>query len=461
MKILSFVARMASMLLAVILFSCGENPTALKGPSEEQVFDTQGKKGGPKIAADIVVSPSGDASGVTDANSIEAALNSLPDGGTVLLEQGTFYVNRELFIPDFNGTLTGNGKDATEIVGVGDAVTPFEFGIMFLFVEPSGFLTMSNFSISLPSGFETTVGNMNSFVLVLLTSEGTDTHFDNLALNGTDAVPSLPPIFGSQPNNSIVVQGDFSAFPSFSSGGVHQVTNCDFDQAGFQGTIHQGFDNAQIIVDNNTYSNLKQTLYRFMHGSSISITNNDMETFSFGAIVVTQEGVPVPGDDNSVHIRGNTIVTSGFMPVEVGWIPDGGASYSLLIEKNKLINTGSDPIGIFPAVTGIGVGIGNNGAIVRNNIIGGEAFFAIRNEGNGSLFQGNNTNGMDPIAAHYGLFGDNNTVVGRGNSTVIDFGVDNIITGLKKVEGESISDRIKAALETRKAILDEVASYQN
>ena len=42
---------------------------------------------------------------------------------------------------------------------------------------------------------------------------------------------------------------------------------------------------------------------------------------------------------------------------------------------------------------------------------------------------------------------------------MIDFGVDNIITGMTKVEGESIGDHIKEAQAKRKEILDAFTDF--
>jgi hypothetical protein len=44
-----------------------------------------------------------------------------------------------------------------------------------------------------------------------------------------------------------------------------------------------------------------------------------------------------------------------------------------------------------------------------------------------------------------------------GNGTVLDFGLGNIIAGLTKIQGdESIGERIKAAQERRREILETV-----
>ena len=97
--------------------------------------------------------------------------------------------------------------------------------------------------------------------------------------------------------------------------------------------------------------------------------------------------------------------------------------------------------------------------MIRSNIIRGEAFFGILQESNGGTFVGNNLQGINALDAGYGLFGDYNTVVGKGNSTVFIGGVDNIITGLDKVEGESIGRRLQEEQSLRKDIFDKIGIY--
>ena len=97
----------------------------------------------------IEVAPSGDKTGVTDADNIEAALMANPAGGTVELTAGFFYVSRSISIEGFNGTLRGAGKNETVIEAVRRGPNPSEgfdledtpFGPlphMFHFVEPVG-----------------------------------------------------------------------------------------------------------------------------------------------------------------------------------------------------------------------------------------------------------------------------------------------------------------------------------
>jgi hypothetical protein len=436
-----------------------------------------------KNVPDITIAPSGDLSGVSDADNIQIALDNLATGGTILLESGSFYINRTIVAPSgFSGTLRGSGKDDTEIIGVGDDLVPFlndqiytagnplsfEGSSFFFFPDLAGSVTVSNLSASLPDGFATEDNdfgdnNLTAFITVNLSGDGADTHFENLKLTGTSEDPDvLEPWYFSQPLWGIQVLGDRDPgdfpIPSY-EGGVHTITSSEISKVGIQATVHETLKNASIEISGNSYSEIKQTLYRWLDGCNVSITKNSMETISWGAIVLTQEGFPIPGAPNTVIISRNNVSTSGYMPIEIGPIPDGGANFMLLIEKNKLTNNGPDPLGWFDNFAGIGIFNGNDEAVVRNNIIRGEAFFGILQESNGGTFVGNNLQGINALDAGYGLFGDSNTVVGKGNSTVIDGGVDNIITGLTKVEGESIGLRLQEAQSLRKDILDKIGLY--
>jgi len=144
------------------------------------------------------------------------------------------------------------------------------------------------------------------------------------------------------------------------------------------------------------------------------------------------------------------------MGIEVGF---RGASdkpdFNLLIEKNKIVK-GHVSVGA-ENVAGIGIFTGEEGAMVRNNIIRGEAEYGIlADHVNNSVFKGNNLQGFSSSKADYGLLeSDGNTIVGEGKATVQDLGSGNIITGMTRVKGdESIGERIREAQQRRKDILE-------
>ncbi len=78
----------------------------------------------------VMVAPSGDLSGVTDADIIEAALNNIKDtGGTVRLRKGHYYVSRGIVILDPDGIkIEGQGKNKTIVEAVrGPGDVGFDF----------------------------------------------------------------------------------------------------------------------------------------------------------------------------------------------------------------------------------------------------------------------------------------------------------------------------------------------
>jgi len=434
-------------------------------------------------APDITVDPSGDVSGAIDADAIEAALIAAAPSDVIELAEGTFYINRTLVAPTaFGGTLRGARKGETTIMGVGTGSTPFgnapinfpgEPGLLngssfFFFPQPSGHLAVSDLTTSLPDNFVAELHAYGGTELVIfftvqLGSDDCSTSFENLRLQGTEAGGTAPPWMVHQPLFGIGVTGLDVAFPSFSSGGNHAVKDSEISKVGIQAIVHEIFRDASIEITDNTLTDVKQVNTRWLDGANVSITGNTMNTFSWGAIVVTQEGVPVPGDASNVVIRGNDVSTTGFAGIEVASIPEATRPhFNLLIEKNKIVKAGPDPIDMFPNLAGIALFGLHDGAMVRNNKIGGEGLIGILIvEVDNSVFMGNNLQGFTPINADYvlgppGPPGSNdNTIVGVGNGTVVvNFGSGNIITGLTRVPGESIGERIKAAQQKRKEILE-------
>ena len=267
---------------------------------------------------------------------------------------------------------------------------------------------------------------MEAFFRVELGDADCNTRFENVRLQGTELPVPLFGVFTHQPIWGIDVQGVRDAFPSLSSGGTHVVRKSEISKVGFA-TRHQHFKNASIEITRNTFSDVNQILTHYLDGADVSITGNTMNSSSLGAIVVTQEGEEIPGDASNVVIRGNNVSVSGLYGIEIG--TGTGAGFNLLIEENT-INVGPDPILGFPNDAGIGLFAGQEGAMVRNNIITGEAEYGILAEGvNNSVFKGNDLQGFTPGVAHYGLDveSNHNRIVLQGFETVQDDGFGNVI----------------------------------
>jgi len=432
-----------SILIVSISIGCQNDDTVFE--SQDQSLSQEAfLKTSNKVKADIIVFPSGDLSGVTDASNIESALNNISPNGIVLLTEGTFYVNKTI-VASFNGTLTGVSTADTEIIAVGSQATPFLNGLInnipggfpfpvynsaLLFIDsPNNSVTVSNLSASVPDGFvaeSNFFGNNDLFSFITVSVVGiSDTHFDNLKLTGNNVVQLNNPVFKFQPSYGITVLGDSSEFPIMTSGGNHTVTNTEISKIGIQATVHELMRNATIEIANNTLFDVKQIITRFLDGCEVAVDNNNIDAESFGSIVITQEGVPIGGSTNTVKISRNKVYTSGFSSVEIG-IANGTANFDLLIEKNKLTNEGADPIGFFNNVAGILIDAGNDGALVQDNTIRGTSNFGIIQLSNDGLFIENNLQGLTPEVSDYILVGNNNTVTDNGNSTLIDFGIGNV-----------------------------------
>ena len=63
------------------------------------------------------------------------------------------------------------------------------------------------------------------------------------------------------------------------------VKDSEISRVAIDATIHQLLKDASIEITNNTLTEVKQVITRFLDGANVSITRNTMNTFSFGAIV--------------------------------------------------------------------------------------------------------------------------------------------------------------------------------
>lgn len=101
---------------------------------------------------EIELEPSGDMTGITDANNIEAALEVVKaSGGTVELEEGCYYVSRPIVVEEFNGVLKGDDMDETVITAVRKSSAPGD-GFGFTTKNPPGWPLPMMFSFPNPTG---------------------------------------------------------------------------------------------------------------------------------------------------------------------------------------------------------------------------------------------------------------------------------------------------------------------
>lgn len=405
----------------------------------------------------IIVSPSGDASGTTDADNIEQALNTT-GASKVILEAGTFYIKRTLTAPEgYDGVLRGQGKDVTRIQGVGSAGTPFQTGLIhvplesgpvtgssfFYFPEPSNDLTIADLSMLLPNNFvaatSTTSDNINhnnlsSFIAITLGDPVPDVELRNLRLQGTEAAPGSPGWFLNQPIIGAAILGDRDGFPQPAvAGGKIKVQRCHIAGTAYQALVVESIKEGKVSINSNQFADTKQVNIRFLDGCDIRVSNNSFNTTDWGSIVVTQEQPlgygPIYGSNSSVRITNNDISSNGFLGVEIGPVPFSDAPiFEVEITDNTII---MGP-GAFGTRAGIAVFTGHNGADIQDNIIMGEADYAVYLSSVSNCEISNTaTSGFTPLIADYGLTGNsNNNVVDTTHpATAVDEGFGNSFIG--------------------------------
>jgi hypothetical protein len=61
----------------------------------------------------VTIAPSGDKTGQTDADALQAALSDAKPGTVIQLASGTYYLNHVLLAENFQGTLQGAGQQTS------------------------------------------------------------------------------------------------------------------------------------------------------------------------------------------------------------------------------------------------------------------------------------------------------------------------------------------------------------
>ena len=441
--------------LTVLMGSCSkEESTYLPDPELDTEVELRS----------INITPSGDVAGVTDANAIEQALNDANPGEEVKLEKGIFYINRPIVAPvGFKGKLKGKkpGDDGTRIIAVGSQAAPFglttvsnfefasdpsqEVGLttMFYFPEPSESLTVSDMELVVDDEFFSEFwtsppsGPTNALAFMIYVAMGdseANTTFKNLKLQGTDITPGyvraefLPfqPVFG------ITVSGDSETLPVPQSGGDHKVEKCDFDKMGLRPIEYRLFKDAKIEIKENTITNVKQVLVKWLNGTDVKIENNFISHTLLGGLVVSQEGESVGTDPCKIEIKNNSVET-GIDPIfpfsfgaEVGIEIGSATNFDVTIKNNDIQLV---PLNNSYPRAGISIG-GVDGAKVENNDITGQSIEGIILFGASNCeLKGNDLANLTASSAGYTLDDNTNncTVEIPDNASVLDNGMDNTI----------------------------------
>jgi parallel beta-helix repeat protein len=382
----------------------------------------------------VVVSPSGDMTGVTDADNIEAALLSISPGGTVELSTGHFYVSRSISIDGFAGSIMGAGKEDTIIdavrqgpmlgFGFQRVAVPFYtvvgwenpvIPVVFVFSFPSSDVQIADITFQVldpnpvdPWDFDfygVTTTALFSFVEVI--GGSFNAHISNVKMLGSD---------GDFNGKNLLYGVDIWGGPSYSvvgGSGDHVIEYSHFESmAG--GSIGIGyFDESSARIYGNTFHDLQLAIWSKAFQNAW-VTENIVTGNSLGGFFVREcEGWTVQENTFRDFLPGarygiGFVLCSNcraaeniFKNLDVFWagILVNAYNENLIIEENTVLDSS----------TGITLRMYSSNNIIRKNTILNSAVngIAVYSSSN-NLIKGNTVK----KSGDYDLFWDE---VGTGN----------------------------------------------
>jgi parallel beta-helix repeat protein len=276
--------------MAGLVLGCDSPPTSVN-----EIANPLLKK---DAGSTVFVSPSGDASGVIDANNIEEALNEVKVfGGTVCLTDGEYYTSRNIVVENFRGTLKGESMDNTIIhagrksPADGDGFVPAfnpwwashgsaipELATVLQFDDASGSITITDLTVEAKDDQPTDLtidyyGNPATYITTLIEIIGGehDTRIENVRVEGkeTGAEGNL---YGRNVDAAIHVM----------SVGYSGTKDLHVKNIEIANTIH-GFmfmdyqDGSTVSIDGVRASNVHRGIFGArVHSPSAVISNSDI-----------------------------------------------------------------------------------------------------------------------------------------------------------------------------------------
>ena len=318
------------------------------------------------------VTPSGDVSGVTDADNIQDALNAVKvDGGTVHLTNGNYYVSRNIFVEGFWGTLEGESMDNTIIEAVrrsaGDGFVPAEstywpdwsalhvLPTVLQFDYSAGDVTIKDLSIQVTDSNPADPyihpwggPNPTTAISTLIEILGGDhkTVIENIRLKGEA---------GDARGKNVALGIHVMLGESLSSGdfgtGDLKFQNVIVENIALYGLTIMRFESSEIMIEDVTVNNISEGIYLGPFNNS-TVMIHDM---GFTNVIW-----PV----DAAHIYNSTVEISN---VDIALPPEGGAGLYLWDIPSGLEVTGNTITGSAGLAAAFMTSV-SNATIVGNSI---------------------------------------------------------------------------------------------
>jgi len=392
----------------------------------------------------IVVYPSGDTTGVTDADSIEWALLNVAPGGTVRFVKGHFYVSRSILIENFNGDVKGAGMDKTIIEAVrksdaeGFALETHPINLnkrskLLWFYNPTGHLGLEDLTFQ------------------VLDPQPSEPYQAPWAVGDVTALSSFFHAIGG--DCEIVVRNIRMKGAESEEDGNYKGMNIAWPCQRFPGT-------GDLTISDCVFEKIGGVVLDLMHLSGCTVTVSRVETYDTQGIYLEQGlGMGLePSTFIFTHNNFRMFPGHNFAGIEI-WNPSGhpdeGVQHDILISHNAFYSPScKEP---YAAIFAKRV----SGAVVTNNKISGAGECAIYVEpwggdeyGDWRLI-GNNLQNFDASLAPIFLGGAtaNCLVVGGPGDNVIDNGIDNVIVGANNMGYRELGQDIRDAMQKKHEML--------
>jgi len=357
-------------------------------------------------AEEWVIAPSGDRTGVLDADAIEGALNAVAAGegpGTVRLEKGHFWVSRPIQVSGFDGELVGavkkkkckkkeckkKGKTIIEAVrgpgGVefGKVAVPYwdspywdpmEHSPIFLFEDNDGSIRIADLTVQvlIPNPRDTYLhgkGETTSLFsfFEIVGGDDFDTAFENVLTRGGK---------GDYNDRNVISGIHVMGGPTFNSDwstGTHTVQNCKFENiATF--TYFFGFWWASdFVVSGNSFTGVDTAIYSDNNPSTdVEISHNKFKVHP----IDWYDTVAIYGDISppvsEVLISKNEFRVSGRGWARAIYVWDPGFSY--YTQKTLDVSIIDNKFQLDEAFSG-GIWTDLHGALIEGNKFKGTSFY--------------------------------------------------------------------------------------
>jgi len=424
----------------LILGSCEQQETFVSGDEMNML------KSGNQGAKTILVEPAGSENDTQNLLQAFATAKEMGPGSVVLLAEGEFYFDN-IGVTDFRGVFMGSGKDKTIVHSLPGGNT--EQGGIMLFNFLGGDITVSDMSFDIikESPIYTLETDEATYLPSIIGIAGSsvenytaNSKFQNLGFKGMYVGKSDFTPYNI--NNCITIGGGWVDNLIYPLGGQHIIQNCEFSTID-AAVVAIGLSHGNLTVGGSpNHANLitnANTGILFIAGehANVKYSYNKMVEINAGGFNIIQDNVPPEYDGGlypaacNFQIQNNEIELVGdpcdgiFMIDFIG-LGDPAEQSSWLIQKNLFKLSGGAQTAINSIFTY------NVNAI--QNIVSGQSVFAFGLWGNDSGWDmkfndfTNYESGWVDIAMGDGTSG-NKVVCETANTSVADYGTDNVIKG--------------------------------